>query len=155
MYIYFKVVMSRNVIDFSQIWKQCIFEYHCSTCNPRRKGVVVREHRSGKYFGAGTALRKISLAIGGTLTLKRSDKSRRTPLDQFIFWPKLPTNAGFGIKNLQKISGGNTPGPLPAPNPSTATRHAQGRNLPRCWDLVSETIPQNQNLPLHPCSGAV
>jgi len=147
--------MSRNVIDFSQIWKQCISAYHCSTCNPRRKGVVVREHRSGKYFGAGTALRKISLAIGGTLTLKRSDKSRRTPLDQFIFWPKLPTNVGFGIKNLQKISGGNTPGPLPAPNPSTATRRAQGRNLPRCWDLVSETIPQNQNLPLHPCSGAV
>jgi len=36
------------------------------------------ERRSGKYFGAGTALRQISLATGGTLTLKRSGKSRRT-----------------------------------------------------------------------------
>jgi len=32
------------------------------------------ERRSGKYFGAGTALRQ----TGGTLTLKRSGKSRRT-----------------------------------------------------------------------------
>ena len=51
-------------------------------------GVVVRERggtpsrqifwsRNG-YFGAGTALRQISLATGGTLTLKRSGKSRRT-----------------------------------------------------------------------------
>ena len=36
------------------------------------------ERRSGKDFGAGTALRQISLATGGTLTLKRSGKSRRT-----------------------------------------------------------------------------
>jgi len=35
------------------------------------------ERRSGKYFGAGTALRQISLATGGTPTLKRSGKSRR------------------------------------------------------------------------------
>jgi len=35
------------------------------------------ERRSGKYFGAGTALRQTSLATGGTLTLKRSGKSRR------------------------------------------------------------------------------
>jgi len=42
------------------------------------RGIVVRERRSGKYFGAGTALRQISLATGGTLTLKRSGKSRRT-----------------------------------------------------------------------------
>jgi len=59
-------------------------------------GIMVRERRSGKYFGAGTALRQISLATGGkyfgagtalrqislatggTLTLKRSGKSRRT-----------------------------------------------------------------------------
>ena len=41
------------------------------------RGVVVRE-RGGKYFGAGTALRQILLATGGTLTLKRSGKSRRT-----------------------------------------------------------------------------
>jgi len=36
------------------------------------------ERRSGKYFGAGTALRQILLATGGTLTLKCSGKSRRT-----------------------------------------------------------------------------
>ena len=36
------------------------------------------ERRSGKYFGAATALRQISLATGETLTLKRSGKSRRT-----------------------------------------------------------------------------
>ena len=36
------------------------------------------ERRSGKYFGAGTALRQMSLAAGGTLTPKRSGESRRT-----------------------------------------------------------------------------
>ena len=36
------------------------------------------ERRSGKCFGAGTALRQTTLATGGTLTLKRSGKSRRT-----------------------------------------------------------------------------
>ena len=63
-------------------------------------------------------------------------------LDQFIFWPKLPPNAGFGIKNLENFSGGDTPDPLsergrppPAPTPSTATRRARGRKLPRCWML--------------------
>ena len=36
----------------------------------------------------------------------------RLTLDQFIFWPKLPPNAGFCIKNLRKkISGGDTPEP--------------------------------------------
>jgi len=30
------------------------------------------------YFEAGTALRQLSLATGGTLTLKRSGKSSRT-----------------------------------------------------------------------------
>jgi len=74
------------------------------------------ERRSDKYFGAGTALRQISLAAGGTLTLMRSGKSRRSllvrlTLEQFIFWPKLPPNAGFGIKNLKKFSGGGHPGP--------------------------------------------
>jgi len=38
---------------------------------------VVQE-RGGKYFGAGKALWQISLATGGTLTLKRTGKSRRT-----------------------------------------------------------------------------
>jgi len=44
------------------------------------RGVVVWE-RGGTPFWqirAGTALRQISLATGGTLTLKRSGKSRRT-----------------------------------------------------------------------------
>ena len=36
------------------------------------------ECRSGKYFGAGTALRQISLATGGKITPKRSGKSRCT-----------------------------------------------------------------------------
>jgi len=61
------------------------------------RGVVVRE-RGGTpfrqiFFGAGTALWQISLATGGTLTLKHSGKSRHTvlnrstvTLDQFIFW---------------------------------------------------------------------
>jgi len=50
---------------------------------------------SGKYFRAGTALRQISLATGGPLLV-------RLALDQFIFWPKLPPNAGFGIKNRKQ-----------------------------------------------------
>jgi len=37
------------------------------------------ERRSGKYFGAGTAVRQISLATGGTLTLKRSVLVRLRP----------------------------------------------------------------------------
>jgi len=96
------------------------------------RGVVVRE-RGGtpfrQYFGAGTALRQISLATGGTLTPNRFVLVRLT-LDQFIFWPKLPPNAGFGIKNLQKNFR-----PPPAPTPSTATRRERGCKLPRCWDL--------------------
>ena len=42
------------------------------------RGVVVRERRSGRYFGARMVLQQISLATGGTLTLKRSGKSRCT-----------------------------------------------------------------------------
>jgi len=52
-------------------------QLHC--VDTRR--VVARERGGtpfGKYFGAGTALRQISLATGGTPTLKRSGKSRRT-----------------------------------------------------------------------------
>ena len=110
-YIFLKLSfsLSRNVIDFSQIWKRCIFEYHRSTCNARRRGVVVRGRRSGKYFGAWTALRKISLAIGGTLTLKAFQQIMSYSLGWPSIWPKLPTNVGFGTKNVQKFSRGNTP----------------------------------------------
>jgi len=67
----------------------------------------------------------------------------RLTLDQFIFWPKLPSNAGFGIKNLQKFFPEVTPPdplsgrgrPPSASTPSMATRRARGRKLPRCWDL--------------------
>ena len=38
----------------------------------------------------------------------------RLTLDQFIFWPKLPPNAGFGIKNVKKISDDPLPHPPPA-----------------------------------------
>jgi len=81
----------------------------------------------------------------------------RLTLDQFIFWPKLPSNAGFGIKNVKKISGGNTPGPsaggddpLPHQLQHGYTPCAGGRKLPRCLDLGLGNRPPNQNLPLHP-----
>jgi len=89
------------------------------------------ERRSGKYFGAGTALRQISLATGGTLTLKRSGSSAnhvvlvRLTLDQFIFWPKLPPNAGFGIKNLQKNFRGDAPGLLQREGATPSRTHPQ------------------------------
>jgi len=74
------------------------------------------ERRSDKYFGAGTALRQISLAAGGTLTLMRSGKSRRSllvrlTLEQFIFWPKLPQMRDLASKISKKIPGGGHPGP--------------------------------------------
>jgi len=80
-------------------------------------------------------------------------------LDQFIFWPKLPPNAGFGIKNLKKIFRGDTPG---SPQREGATlsrthpRHgytpcAEAQAPPLLGPIVSETVPPNQNLPLHPC----
>jgi len=127
------------------------------------------KRRSGKYFGAGTALRQISLATGGTLTLKRSGKSRcsilvRLTLDQFIFWPKLPPNAGFGIKNFKKkISGGDTPDPFSGRGrPPPARTHPQhgytpceGAQAPRCWDLaLGKRSPKSKftTTPLLRCS---
>ena len=53
-------------------------------------------------FGAGTALRSVP---ANHVVLVR------LTLDQFIFWPKLPQIAGFGIKNLQKKFSGVTPRP--------------------------------------------
>ena len=47
-------------------------------------------------------------------------------LGQFIFWLKLPPNAGFGIKNLKTISGGDTSvrGGDPLSHPLPAWLHA-------------------------------
>jgi len=92
------------------------------------------ERRSDKYFGAGTALRQISLAAGGTLTLMRSGKSRRSllvrlTLEQFIFWPKLPQTRDLASK-ISKIFPGGTPrtpsarGGDPVPHPPAARLHA-------------------------------
>ena len=69
-------------------------------------------------------------------------------LDQFIFWPKLPPNAGFGIKNLKKNSGGDDP--LPHPPPARLHAVRGDASSPVAGTLVSETVPSNRNLPLHP-----
>jgi len=65
------------------------------------------------------------------------------------------------MKNLKKISGGDTPGlpqregaTPPAPTPSMATRCARGRKLPRCWDLgLGNRSPKSKftttSLPIH------
>jgi len=103
------------------------------------------ERRSGKYFGAVTALRQILLATGGTLTLKRSGKSRRTRSvdpQSVYFLAQIAPKRGIWHQKSQKISGGDTPDPLserwrppPTSTPSMATRCAQGHKLSRCWDL--------------------
>jgi len=69
-------------------------------------------------------------------------------LHQFIFWSKLPQTRDLASKISKKFPGvippvdppqrqGATPtrNTVPAPTPSTATRRARGRKLPRCWDL--------------------
>jgi len=104
------------------------------------------ERLSGKFFGAGTALGQISLATGGTLTLKRSANHVvlvRLTLDQFIFWPKLPPKRGiWHQKSPKKISGVILPdlpqreGATPSStNPHHGYTPCVGRKLPRCWDL--------------------
>ena len=74
------------------------------------------ERRSGKYFGAGTTLRQISLATGGTLTLKRSVKSRCTrwvnPRSVYFLAQIAPKRGILHKKNQKKISGGDTPDSL-------------------------------------------
>jgi len=48
-----------------------------------------------------------------------------TFISKFIFWRKLPPNAGFGVKKFQKSL---------APTPSRLHgRCVQGRKLPRYW----------------------
>ena len=55
----------------------------------------------------------------------------RLTLDQFIFWPKLPSNAGFGIKKSQKIfSGGDTPGPPQRKGATPVRTHPQHGHTP-------------------------
>jgi len=94
------------------------------------------ERRSGKYFGARTALPQISLATGGTLTPKRSGKSRRTrwvdPRSVY-FLAQIAPNAGFGIKNLKKFSGTPSAGggdPIPHPPPARLHAVRGGANSP-------------------------
>jgi len=82
-------------------------------------------------FGAGTALRQIglSLATGGTLTLKRSGQitsySLGWPSISLFSGPNCSPNAGFGIKNLKKISGGDTLGPPQQEGATPSRTHPQ------------------------------
>jgi len=71
------------------------------------RGVVVRKR-------GGTPFRQIFCSRNGSPAniVANHVVLVRLTLDQFIFWPKLPPNAGFCIKNLrEKISGGDTPEP--------------------------------------------
>jgi len=81
---------------------------------------VVRER-------GGTALRQISLATGGTLTLKRSGKSRGTrsvdPRSVYFLAQIAPKRGIWHQKSQKKISGGDTPDSLsrngdPLPHPA-------------------------------------
>ena len=76
------------------------------------------ECRSGKYFGAGTALRQISLATGGTLTLKRSGKSRRTryvdPRSVYFLAETAPKRGIWHQKSQKNFPKVIPPDPLPA-----------------------------------------
>jgi len=54
----------------------------------------------------------------------------RLTLGQFILWPKSPPNAGFGIKNLKKNSGGNTPGPSQREGATPSCTHSQHGYMP-------------------------
>jgi len=109
------------------------------------------ERRSGKYFGAGTALRQISLATGGTLTLKRSGNHVvlvTLTLDQFIFWPKSAPERGIWHQKSQKIFPRVTPStgggdPLPHSPPARLHSVRGGASSPGCWDPSSrKPFPQ-------------
>ena len=105
------------------------------------RGVVVRKR-------GGTPFRQIFWSRNGSPAniVANHVVLVRLTLDQFIFWPKLPPNAGFCIKNLrEKISGGDAPEPPqreggdPLPHSLPGSQHGYrpcaGRKLPRCWDL--------------------
>ena len=91
----------------------------------------------------GTALRQISLATGGTLTLKRSGKSRGTrsvdPRSVYFLAQIAPKRGIWHQKSQKNFWGWDPKLPQqewwPPPTPSTATRRARWRKLPRCWDL--------------------
>ena len=83
---------------------------------------------SGKYFEAGTALRQISLATGGTLTLKRSGKSRRRAYS--LGWPSISLFSGTNCPQTRDLApkiSKKFPDPLPPPPPARlhAVRGAQ------------------------------
>ena len=117
------------------------------------------ERRSGKYFGAGTALRQISLATGGTLSLNEVFRQITSYLLVY-FLAQIAPKCGIWHQKSQKkfpevippdsLSGRGRP--PPAPTPSTATRRARGCKLPHCWDLGLGYRSPNQNLPLNPCT---
>ena len=89
--------------------------------------ILEPERRSGRYrWPQGT---------GGTLTLKRSGKSRRTRYvdpRSVYFLAQIAPKRGIWHQKSKKNCRGDTPGP---PQREGATRRARGRKLPRCWDL--------------------
>jgi len=122
------------------------------------RGVVVRER-------GGTPFRQIfwnrngaPANIVGHRWNANTEAFRQITLYS-LGWPKLPPNAGFGIKNLKKNSGGDTLGPAQREGPTPSRTHhqhgytpcagAQAPPLlgPRSW----KPFPQIKNLPLHTC----
>jgi len=86
------------------------------------------ERRSGKYFGAGTALRQISLAAGGTLTLKRSGKSRRTrqaDRRSVYFLAQIAHKRGIWHQKYQKNFRDDTLGPPQREETTPSRNHPQ------------------------------
>jgi len=109
------------------------------------------ERRSGKYFGAGTALRQISLVTGGTLTLKRSGKSRRTryvdPRSVYLLAQKCPRTRELASKistifpRVAPSAGGGDP--LPHSPPARLHSVRGGASSHGCWDPSSrKPFPQ-------------
>jgi len=103
---------------------------------------------AGSKIFAEAALRQISLATGGRDANTEAFRQImhvvlvRLTLDQFIFWPKLPSNAGFGIKKVSKKFLGVTPrtpsagGGDPLPHAPPARLHAvRGAPTPPLLDL--------------------